>query len=145
MSFKFRLETSLHLAEQELDIARGFLATELRKLQELSSRRDRQAELLLEAFKGQKKACLEEPWSLSFWQLYIREQKEKLLQLIAEVQEQEKNVLKHREKVVQCRIKVEKFKRLKQKKFKLYYIEELRKEQAVLDEIASLRRQGGFS
>ncbi|MGI6450285.1 MAG: flagellar export protein FliJ [Desulfitobacteriia bacterium] len=137
MGFKFRLETSLHLAEQELDIARGFLATELRKLQELSSRRNKQAELFLKALRGQKKACLEQPSSLKSWQNYSVEQKEKLLKLEAEVREQEKNVLKYREKLIQCRIKVEKLKRLKQKKFKLFYIEELRKEQAVLDEIAS--------
>lgn len=136
MAFKFRLETSLRLAKQELDIAQGLLAKEIRKLQFLKEQRDKQAGLLAEALEGQKRACLQAPSSLALWQKYSLEQKEKLINHEKEVEEQDKIVLKQREMLIECRIKTEKFKRLKEKKLRLFNIEELRREQTVIDEIA---------
>jgi uncharacterized coiled-coil protein SlyX len=54
--------------------------------------------------------------------------KEKLLQAEQKVAEQEKIVAEIQEKLIECRIKVEKFKSSR-KKMRLYEIEELRKEQ----------------
>lgn len=139
MAFKFRLETSLRLANQELDIARGLLAQEIRKMQKVMEQRDNQAAILTGAWQGQKKACLQEPVNLGFWQKYSLEQQEKLHKYEKELEEQEKIVAEHREKLVECRIKVEKFKRLKEKKLRLFKIEELKKEQSVIDEIAQKR------
>lgn len=136
MGFKFRLETSLHLANQELDIARGLLAGEVRKLQMAREQRDYQDRLFLRAQQGQKRACLQEPSILGVWQKYSLEQKMALLQREEEVEKQEKIVAEYREKLIECRIKVEKYKRLREKKLRLFYKEELKKEQAVLDEIA---------
>jgi flagellar FliJ protein len=139
MAFKFRLETSLRLAKQELDIAQGLLAEELRKLQKARGQRDNQTEILVQAFQGQKMACLEKPRDLSLWQQYSLEQKDKLIKYIKIVEEQEEIVIEYRERLVECRIKVEKFKRLKEKKMRLFYIQELKKEQTVIDEIAQNR------
>lgn len=139
-AFRFRLETSLRLADQELDIAQALLAREHRKLQQLTEQRDEQEQILGKAWHGQKTACLQEPLHLGFWQKYSREQKEKLELYQDYVEEQQKIVNEYREKLVECRIKVEKYERLKEKKLRLYYIEELRKEQNVLDEIGQSRR-----
>ena len=139
MGFKFRLETSLRLASQEMDIVQGQLAQEMRILQKLLEQRDSQKRLFIRALEGQKTACLQEPQNLMLWQKYGVEQKEKLLQAEQKVAEQEKIVAEYREKLIECRIKVEKFKRLKEKKMRLYEIEELRKEQTVIDEIAQSR------
>jgi len=139
MAFKFRLETSLRLASQEMDIVQGELARELRTLQIVQEQRDYQNLVLARAIEGQKKACLEAPQRLSQWQRYGLEQKEKLSENEQKVKEQEKIVKQYREKLVECRIKVEKFKRLKEKKLRLYAIEELKKEQTIIDEIAQSR------
>jgi flagellar FliJ protein len=136
MVFKFRLETSLRLAKQELDIAQGLLAEELRILQEAKGQKDNQTRILAQAFQGQKKACLEKPRDLSLWQQYSSEQKDKLRDYVKIVEEQEKTVAEYRARLVECRIKVEKFKRLKEKQKSLFDIKELRKEQTVIDEIA---------
>ncbi len=139
MSFKFRLETSLNLADQELKIAQGLLAQETRILLNVSELRDSQSRLLTRALEGQKRACLEEPVNISIWQKYAGEQNEKLLKLQKEVEKQQKIVADYREKLRECRIKVEKYKRLKGKKMKLYSILELKKEQKAIDEIAQSR------
>lgn len=135
MAFKYRLETSLRLANQELDIAQSLLAKEVRILSKFKEERDIQIEVLGQAIEGQMKACLGEPRQLSVWQRYREEQTKKLAQSEQEVLLQEKVVTDFRERLVQCRINFEKFKRLRQKKLKLYNIDELKKEQAVIDEI----------
>ncbi|NLI94175.1 MAG: flagellar export protein FliJ [Peptococcaceae bacterium] len=139
MAFKFRLETSLRLANQEMDIAQGQLAQELRVLRTFSEQRDYQLSIFLHSLEGQKKACLMEPQNLSLWLKFSLEQKEKLSNCEKRLQEQEKIVAKYRENLVECRIKVEKFKRLKEKQLKLYEIEELKKEQGIIDEVAQSR------
>lgn len=139
-SFRFRLEASLRLANQELDIARGLLAKEMRLLQQLTEQRNQQEQCLGRAYQGQKRACLVEPQNLGLWQKYTGEQKEKLYFCKNKVDEQQKVADEYRENLIKCRIKVEKFERLKAKKLRLYYIEELKKEQSVIDEIAQTRR-----
>ncbi len=139
MVFKYRLDTSLRLANQEMNIVQGQLAEELRILQKLVDQRDHQVRILSLAYEGQTRACLAEPMHLSSWQKYSVEQKEKLSEYQLEVEEQEKIIASYREKLMECRIKVEKFKRLKEKKLRLYYIEELRKDQVIIDEIAQSR------
>lgn len=139
MGFKFRLETSLHLADQELEVAQGLLAQEIRKMQKAIEQRDNQIEILTGAWQEQKKACLQEPLKLGFWQKYSLEQKEKLNKYEKELKEQQKIVAVHRERLLECRIKVEKFKRLKEKKLRLFNIEELKREQSIIDEIAQKR------
>lgn len=136
MGFKYRLEPSLRLAKQEMDLEQGLLAKELRILQEFGKQRDGQAYLLAEAMEGQKKSALEEPANLGVWQKYVLEQKRLLQRLEEELNKQENIVVLYREKLIQCRIKVEKYKKLKQKKIKIYNTQELKKEQAILDEIA---------
>lgn len=135
MAFKYRLEASLRLADQELDIAQSLLAKELRILAKFKEDRDIQAEVFVQAIEGQTKACLGQPWQLSSWQRYLEEQKRKLAKDEQEVMLQEKVVIGFRERLIGCRINLEKFKRLKQKKWKLYNIDELKKEQNVIDEI----------
>lgn len=135
MAFKYRLEASLRLADQELDIAQSLLAKEMRILAKFKEDRDIQTEVFVQAIEGQKQACLGQPWQLSSWQLYREEQKRKLAEDEQEVLLQEEVVTGFRERLIKCRINLEKFKRLKQKKWKLYNIDELKKEQAVIDEI----------
>jgi flagellar FliJ protein len=142
MTFKFRLEASLRLARQELDIVEGELARELRIRQNLIVQRDDQAKILSGAQTGQKRACLSEPQNLGIWQKYCLLQKQILADFEQKVREQEKIVSKYREKLLECRIKAEKFKRLKEKKLRLYQIEELKQEQKVIDEIAQSRGAG---
>jgi hypothetical protein len=116
MPFKFRLEASLRLAEQDMDIEQGLLAQELRTLHNLTEQRDLQTQLLNKAFEKQKIACLEEPQILNLWQRYCCDQKNILLKREKEVEEQNIRVEKQREKLLECRIKTEKYKRLKEKK-----------------------------
>lgn len=139
MAFKYRLETSLRLAQQELDIAQSLLAVEMRILQTIRQERDSRAELFEQAIEGQKHACLGEPQQLSLWQKYQEVQKENLAKCEQEVLRQEQVTTGLREKLIQSRINLEKFKRLKHKKWKLYDIDELRKEQAIIDEIPQSR------
>lgn len=136
MAFKFRLETSLRLASQEKDVAQGELAGALRQLQLLTDKRDEQAKSLLKAIASQKEACLREPSVLGQWQRFCEDKKRILKEIEYQVGEQKKIVEQYREKLIECRIKVEKFKRLKAKNLKLYQIEELRTEQKIIDEIA---------
>lgn len=135
MAFKYRLETNLRLADQELDIAQNLLAKEIRILSKFQEERDIQAEIFIQAIEGQKHACLGQPWQLSSWQRYLEDQKIKLAEDEQEVMLQEKVVTGFRERLIQCRINLEKFKRLKQKKWKLYNMDELKKEQIIIDEI----------
>ena len=136
MSFKFRLETILRLAEQELDVAQGLLAQQTRVLLDLQEQRSKQALLLERAWQGQRTACVEAPLTIAQWQKYAEQQKKELRELNKKVEEQQKIVEKYRKELLECRIKVEKYQRLKAKQQRLFYIEELRTEQKQLDEIA---------
>ena len=139
MGFKYRLETSLRLADQELEIAQSLLSKEMRVLNEIRKERDNQAEIYTKAIEGQKLALLAEPESISLWQRYLKDQRTKLEECEKGVANQEQVTAEYRQKLIECQINHEKFKRLKQKKWKLYYIDELRKEQAVIDEIPQSR------
>ncbi|NLP44336.1 MAG: FliJ family protein [Peptococcaceae bacterium] len=139
MAFKFRLETSLRLAKQELDMAQNLLAQQIRILLELRNQSSKQALLLERAWQGQRTACREAPSSLGLWQKYAEQQKKELLELNKKVEKQQKIVDEYRKELLECRIKVEKYERLKAKQKRLFYIEELRTEQKQLDEIAQTK------
>ncbi|MGI5901185.1 MAG: flagellar export protein FliJ [Desulfitobacteriia bacterium] len=136
MGFKFRLENVLKLSEQELKIEQVIFSKELRTLQVLEEQKNVLVYSWHRALEGQKKAGLSAPVILQNWQRYAREQKENLQKKEVEIQEQEKIVAECKEKLLDCKIKVEKYRKLRAKKFQVYREEELRKDQAVLDEIA---------
>jgi len=139
MSFKFRLETNLHLAEQKRKAIEGILAQQIRTLKKIEKQKKTQAGLLAQALAGQKNACLTNPKNLDSWQKYSQEQYEKLLQLENELQKKLEVVEASKQKLFQCRIEEEKFKKLKEKQLRIYMWEELKKEQNVIDEIAQGR------
>jgi len=136
MAFKFRLEAVLRLAEQEMQVMQGELAQAFRALQKATEQKNAQALRLAQALKGQRQAAFEEPAALRSWQRYSLEQRGLLIKHEKEVEKQQKNVASCQERLIQCRIKVEKYKRLKEKKRLAYYKEELKKEQAMIDEVA---------
>jgi len=139
MAFKFSLETGMRLADQEMQVAQGLLAREMRILQEILEQRDLQAKVLLRAYEEQKKACLEEPVIIAAWQKYSLEQKKKLAELEIDITRQKETVLEFNKRLLQCRMKFEQYKRLREKKFNVYNLEELKKEQNIIDEIAQKR------
>ncbi|MCL1917701.1 MAG: flagellar FliJ family protein [Peptococcaceae bacterium] len=135
MAFKFRLEASLKLARQKMDTAQGVLSWEMRVLLEIQRELDREIEVLEQALQGQAEDALRNPHNLNSWKLHIVAQKEKIHLITERLRFQESVVEECREALRECRILVEKFKRLKEKKWKEYVADEHRKEQAQLDEI----------
>jgi flagellar FliJ protein len=135
MAFKFRLEASLKLARQKMDTAQGVLSREMRTLLEIQREWDRETEVLEQALRGQAADALRAPRNLNGWKLHIVAQKEKMRLIAERLSFQESVVEECREALRECRILVEKFKRLKEKKWKEYVAEEQRKDQAHLDEI----------
>ncbi|UWG98326.1 flagellar FliJ family protein [Dehalobacter sp. DCM] len=136
MAFRFRLQTSLRLAEQEVDIVRALLAQEISRLRDMTDKRDNQERIFKQALAGQTSACITEPHNLHLWQAYTGEQKEILKVLEVQIEEQKIRVEEKRQLLVEHRIKAEKYIRLKEKQAKHYKLEELRKEQSLIDEIA---------
>lgn len=139
MAFKFRLQTSLRLAQQKMDIVTSVLAQEVRCLQNIIEQRETQAHVVANALAGQTTAGLKEPQSLRLWQMYFQEQKERFLYLESEEAKQRMRVEEKRQRLIEHRIETEKYKRLREKQLKFYQLEELRKEQTVIDEMAQLR------
>jgi len=135
MAFKFRLEASLKLAQQKMDRALGVLSQEMRTLLEIQKERDRETEVLERALQGQAEDAMQNPRNLNGWKLHIVAQKEKIRLINERIRFQESVVEECRESLRECRILVEKFKRLKEKKWKEFLADEQRKEQAQLDEI----------
>lgn len=135
MAFKFRLEASLRLAEQKMETAQGILSQEIRVMQSIQMEYNKEAQVLEEAFSYQAIEALQNPRNLRICQLFIEAQKEKLKQLAERLDFQEAVVTECREAVKACRVNVEKFKRLKEKKWKDFVAAEQKKEQALLDEI----------
>ncbi|MGI6684001.1 MAG: flagellar export protein FliJ [Bacillota bacterium] len=136
MGFKFRLATSLRLAVQELDKAQGVLAQEIRKLQQMEEFYRIEQEIFLNALTEKNKACQYEPQVLIGWHIFCTNQKHKLDEILIEIQKQEDVILRIREDLKLCKIKTEKFKKLRAKQWKEYYAEQLRKDQLFIDDIA---------
>ncbi|MCL1790413.1 MAG: flagellar export protein FliJ [Peptococcaceae bacterium] len=135
MAFKFRLEASLRFAEQRMESAQGVLSQELRVLRSVQKEYDKETAVLENALISQRDEATREPRNLNTWKLFIDALKEKLRVIAERVSFQEAVVAECREAVKVCRIEVEKYKRLKEKKWKEFLAEEQKKEQAILDEI----------
>lgn len=138
MSFKFRLEVNLKLAKQELEKAQVLLAQEFDKLQQIEEVYQTEQKILRNAFQDQEKAGYHKPQTLGAWHTFSNYQKQKLEEIFLMMQKQKEIVLRQREALKYCKIKTEKFKRLRSKRWQEYYGEQLRKEQLVIDEIAQL-------
>lgn len=136
MGFKFRLEVSLRLAKQELDRAHELLAQELCKLQQVEEVYQAQQKISLAAFQAQEKACRHEPQAIGGWYVFSNNQKQKLQEILLVIQKQEEIVLRQREELKCCKIKTEKFKKLRAKQWQKYCAEQLRQDQIIIDEIA---------
>ena len=135
VAFKFRLEASLGIAQQRMDAAQVVLSQEMRVLQEIQRELDIEKDALKRALEGQGKDALQNPRRLSGWNLHIDAQKDKLNSIAERLSFQGSVVEECREALKECRVMVEKFKRLKEKKWKEFVTEDLKKEQASLDEI----------
>ncbi|MDR2735981.1 MAG: flagellar export protein FliJ [Gracilibacteraceae bacterium] len=135
MAFKFRLEASLRFAEQKMESAQGVLSQELRVLHSVQKEYNKEVKVLEKAFDRQAEEALRNPRNLNAWKLFIETQKEKIRLIAERLAFQEAVVAECREAVKACRIEVEKYKRLKEKKWKEFIVAEQKKEQALLDEI----------
>lgn len=136
MAFKFRLETNLRISEQMLEAAQSVLAEEMRILHKISEERRITNDKYNEAIKRQKIACVNEPYKLDSWQKFSSELKRQLDKKREAEKEQEGIVSRQREEVIRLKIEHEKFKKLKEKQYKQFLQEELRKEQKIIDEIS---------
>lgn len=132
--FRFRLEASLRLAEQALDIARRKLAEEVLRWQECSRQAESRKSLWEKAIEGQREAGWHRPQDLGAWQVYSVKQLQLLRASEAELEQQEQRVNQARFVVVAANQELEKFKRLKEKQAKLFLLKEQKRAQAVLDE-----------
>lgn len=136
MGFEFRLEVSLRLAEQELDKAQELLAQELRKLWQIQEVYHEEQKISLSVLQEQEKACRYEPQALGGWHVFSNNQKQKMEEILVEIQKQEEVISRLREGLKMCKIKTEKFKKLRSRQWQEYCIEQLRKEQLFIDEVA---------
>lgn len=143
MAFKFRLEASLRFAEQRMESAQGVLGQELRVLRSVQKEYDRETAVLENAFIRQATEALRNPRNLNAWKLFIGARKEQLGLIAERLAFQEAVVEECREALKACRIDVEKYRRLKEKKWKEYIAAEQKKEQALLDEIGQRIGGGG--
>ncbi|KLU60377.1 flagellar FliJ protein [Peptococcaceae bacterium CEB3] len=133
--FKFRLETSLGLAENALEEAQRRLAEEVLRWQTLMLRRERQERRWLEGLNGQRRA---QPEELGRWQVFARQEYRKLQTCETELQEQEKRKEEQRRRVVESYRRKEKFRRLKGRQSRAWALAEQRREQKVLDEAGQI-------
>ncbi|HHT63654.1 MAG: flagellar export protein FliJ [Bacillota bacterium] len=136
MGFKFRMEVNLKLAKHELNRCWELLAREINKLRQMEEVYQREEEIARMALRQQERACRSEPENLAWWHAFINYQKQKLEEILLEIKKQEEIVRSHREELIKCKIKTEKFQRLKAKRWREYCAEQLRQEQIVIDEIA---------
>lgn len=136
MAFKFRLETNLRISEQMMEAAQSILAEEIRILHKISEERRIINDKYNEVIKRQKIACVNEPYKLGSWQKFSSELKKLLDNKREEEKEQGSIVSRQREEVIRLNIEHEKFKKLKEKQYRLFLQEEQRKEQKIIDEIA---------
>lgn len=132
--FRFRLEASLKLAENDLDNAKKLLAEEMRKLQACEERTAEQKRIWEDALRGQQEAGINQPGEISLWQMYAQRQALKLRQYEEELSLQQKKVEQARQELLVAYQEAEKFKRLKEKQKKDFLLIEQRKEQKLLDE-----------
>ncbi|HWQ71503.1 MAG TPA: flagellar FliJ family protein [Desulfitobacteriaceae bacterium] len=137
--FRFRLKTSLHLAEQKLDDRKIQLAQETAKLQERIFTREKQKEDWLAALDSQRKAGLSSPEDLGMWQVFTSGQLRLLRKCEQELILQEELVARKRSELMEARRDCEKLLRLREKQAIAFQLEANRREQAVIDEVAQVQ------
>lgn len=142
--FRFRLEASLRLAEQALEMAQRELAQEEQIWKTLVEACKLQQEHFNDAQEGQRDAGRHRPMELGIWQLFASEQLRRLLQCNEEERKQERIVENARHILLEAHREVEKLERLKEKQIKAFQLAESLKEQKILDETGQVlhwRRQ----
>lgn len=136
--FKFRLEASLHLAEQVLETAQRTFAQEVQRWQASVQECALQEERLHTAREGQRDAGRHRPEELGTWQVFALNQQLRLRQCDAKRLEQEAVMEQARYDLAQAHREVEKFRRLKEKQVKAFLWAELQKEQKISDETGQI-------
>ncbi|KUO70149.1 MAG: flagellar export protein FliJ [Desulfosporosinus sp. BRH_c37] len=142
--FRFRLEASLRLAEQALEMAQRELTQEEQIWKTLVEACKLQQEHFNDAQEGQRDAGRHRPMELGIWQLFASEQLRRLLQCNEEERKQERIVENARHILLEAHREVEKLERLKEKQIKAFQLAESLKEQKILDETGQVlhwRRQ----
>lgn len=142
--FRFRLEASLRLAEQDLETAQRQLAEAIQRWQVCLQKRNEQEERFQAAMEGQREAGRLHPETLGTWQAFVLEQRRRLRRSEQDLAVQEGAMEAARQTVLGTHREVEKFRRLKEKQAKAFWLAELRKEQKTLDEAGQVLywRQG---
>lgn len=132
--FLFRLEASLHFAEQALETAQREFAQEVQRWQDCVRACEVQQERLQAAQEGQREAGRHRPEELGAWQIFALEQQRQLQNCELERIEQESVMENARCRLIDAHRETEKFERLKEKQAKAFHLAQLQKEQRVLDE-----------
>lgn len=136
--FRFRLEASLHLAEQALETGQREFAQELQTWNIRLDACELQEERFNAAQEGQREAGRHQPDELGIWQLFASEQQRRLNLCKEELKQQELILEKARHVLLEAHREVEKFERLKEKQAKAFQLAELQKEQKILDETGQI-------
>ncbi|EGW36778.1 flagellar export protein FliJ [Desulfosporosinus sp. OT] len=132
--FRFRLEASLQIAEQALEMTQREYAQAVQRLELCVQACVIQQTRFSEAEEGQRDAGRHRPEDLGMWQIFVLEQKRRLGQCESDRIEQERVVENVRRLLLEAHREVEKFRRLKEKQAKAFLVAELQKEQKLLDE-----------
>lgn len=132
--FRFRLDASLQLAQQGLELAQRDYAIEYQRWQACIQAYAVQQARYDEAQEAQRNAGRYRPEDLGLCQVFALEQRRRLHQCEANVNEQEPVVEKARRCLLEAHREVEKYERLKEKQATAYQVSELQREQKVLDE-----------
>ena len=132
--FLFRLEASLHIAEQALETAQREYAQEVQRWQVCVRACEVQQEHCNAAQEGQRDAARHQPEDLGIWQIFAAEHQRRLQKCELRKLEQEPVMENARLILLETHREVEKFGRLKEKQAKAFRLTELQKEQKVLDE-----------
>ncbi|MHB8126778.1 MAG: flagellar export protein FliJ [Desulfitobacteriaceae bacterium] len=142
--FRFRLKTSLRLAEQKLDERKIQLAKEVANQQELIVIRDQQKNYWNAALEGQRKAGINCPEDLGIWQVFTSKQLGLLRQREHELVLQEELVAKSRLELIEAKRECEKLIRLREKQATAFQLELNHREQVVLDEVGQVQYRNKF-
>jgi len=136
--FHFRLEASLHLAEQALETAQREFAQEVQLWKTLVKACEIQQEQFNAAQEGQRDAGRHRPEELGSWQRFAAVHQRRLHQCNEELGKQELLLDNARHILLEAHREVEKFERLKEKQSKAFQLAELQKEQKILDEMGQV-------
>ena len=98
----------------------------------------KQEERLQEAQEGQRDVGRHRPEELGRWQIYAFDQQLRLRQCDVELREQEVVMEQARHDLGEAHREVEKLRRLKEKQLKAFLLDQLQKEQKILDETGQI-------